>query len=158
MCLAPLLRDMQFAITCGDDGFACAFRRLLLRAIAIGRRGGTRRDTTPAHYQADLERRLTRVMALPRRGEAAGKLRCRITRDRAHLFLFATDRAVSATTNACERAAAERDLPQGDQRPLRPRRPSQRAGHRVSARGRGNSGESNYNNNTTHIISNNNGK
>ena len=43
-------------------------------------------------------------MALPRRGEAAEKLRRRIARDRAHLFLFVTDRAVSATHNACERA------------------------------------------------------
>ena len=104
MCLAHLLRDTQFAIDCGDDGFSPAFRRLLLRAIAIGRRRDTLRDTTLVQYQADLERRLTRVMALPRRGEAAEKLRRRIARDRAHLFLFVTDRAVSATNNACERA------------------------------------------------------
>ena len=75
-----------------------------MRAIAIGRRRNTLRDTTLAQYQADLERRLTRVMALPRRGDAAEKLRRRIARDRAHLFLFVTDRAVSATNNACERA------------------------------------------------------
>lgn len=104
MCLAHLLRDTQFAIDCGDDGFSTAFKRLLLRAIAIGRRRDTLRDSTLAQYQADLERRLTRVMALPRRGEAAEKLRRRIARDRAHLFLFVTDRAVSATNNACERA------------------------------------------------------
>jgi transposase len=104
MCLAHLLRDTQFAIECGDDGFSPAFKRLLLRAIAIGRRRDALRDTTLAQYQADLERRLTRVMALPRRGEAAEKLRRRIARDRAHLFLFVTDRAVPATNNACERA------------------------------------------------------
>ena len=104
MCLAHLLRDTQFAIDCGDDGFSLAFKRLLLRAIAIGRRRDTLRDTTLAQYHADLERRLTRVMALPRRGEAAEKLRRRIARDREHLFLFVTERAVSATNNACERA------------------------------------------------------
>ena len=104
MCLAHLLRDTQFAIDCGDDGFSPAFKRLLLRAIAIGRRRDTLRDTTLAQYQADLERRLTRVMALPRRGDVAEKLRRRLARDRAHLFLFVTDRAVSATNNACERA------------------------------------------------------
>ncbi len=104
MCLAHLLRDTQFAIDCGDDGFSPVFKRLLLRAIAIGRRRDTLRDTTLAQYQADLERRLTRAMALPRRGDAAEKLRRRIARDRAHLFLFVTDRAVSATNNACERA------------------------------------------------------
>jgi transposase len=104
MCLAHLLRDTQFAIDCGDDGFSPAFKRLLPRAIAIGRRRDALRDSTLAQYQADLERRLTRVMALPRRGEAVEKLRRRIARARAHLFLFVTDRAVSATNNACERA------------------------------------------------------
>jgi transposase len=98
------LRDTQFAIDCGDDGFSPAFKRLLPRAIAIGRRRDALRDSTLAQYQADLERRLTRVMALPRRGEAVEKLRRRIARARAHLFLFVTDRAVSATNNACERA------------------------------------------------------
>jgi transposase len=38
VCLAHLLRDAQDAIDCGDEGFAAAFRRLLLRAIAIGQR------------------------------------------------------------------------------------------------------------------------
>ena len=104
MCLAHLLRDTQFAIDCGDDGFAPALKRLLLRAIAIGRRRDTLRDTTLAQYHADLERRLTRTMALPRRAEAGEKLRRRIARDRAHLFVFVTDRAIPATNNACERA------------------------------------------------------
>ncbi|MGI4807620.1 MAG: IS66 family transposase [Janthinobacterium lividum] len=104
MCLAHLLRDTQFAMDCGDDRFSPAFKHLLLRAIAIGRRRDRLRDTTLAQYQADLERRLTRVMALPRRGQAAEKLRRRIARDRAHLFLFITDRAVPATNNVCERA------------------------------------------------------
>jgi transposase len=34
----------------------------------------------------------------------AEKLRRRIARDRAHLFIFVTDRAVPATNNGCERA------------------------------------------------------
>jgi len=50
MCLAHLLRDTQFAIDCGDEGFAPAFKRLLLRAIAIGRRRDALRDTTLAQY------------------------------------------------------------------------------------------------------------
>ncbi len=104
MCLAHLLRDTQFAIDCGDDGFSPAFKRLLLRAIAIGRRRDDLLDTTLQHYRGDLDRRLTRVMALPQRGEAAERLRRRIARDREHLFLFVTDRAIAATNNACERA------------------------------------------------------
>jgi transposase len=104
MCLAHLFRDAQYAIDCGDDGFSAAFKRLLLRAIAIGRRRGDLLDTTLAQYKADLERRLTRVMAMPRRGAEGEKLRRRIARDRAHLFLFVTERAVPATNNVCERA------------------------------------------------------
>ncbi len=49
-------------------------------------------------------------MALPRRGENAEKLRRRIARDRAHLFLFAADRLASATNNAFARAATESDF------------------------------------------------
>jgi len=52
----------------------------------------------------DLDRRLDRVLALPRRGEAAEKLRRRIPRNREHLFAFVTDRAVPATNNVSERA------------------------------------------------------
>lgn len=104
VCLAHLLRDAQYAIDCGDAGFAQAFKRLLLRAIAIGRRRESLRDSTLAQYRADLDRRLDRILALPRRGAAAEKLRRRIARDRGHLFVFVTDRAVVATNNACERA------------------------------------------------------
>ena len=103
MCLAHLLRDTQYAIDCGDEDFSVALRWLLLRAIAIGRRRNTLRDTTLAQYRADLDRWLNRVLALPRGGEAAEKLR-RIARDRGHLFVFITERDVPATNNVSERA------------------------------------------------------
>jgi transposase len=38
VCLAHLLRDARYAVECGDTAFSAAFKRLLLRAIAIGRR------------------------------------------------------------------------------------------------------------------------
>ena len=104
MCLAHLLRDAQYAIDCGDDGFSAALKRLLLRAVAIGRRRDKLRDTTLGQYRADLDRRLDRVLVLPRCGAAAERLRRRIARDREHLFVFVTDRAVPATNNVSERA------------------------------------------------------
>jgi transposase len=52
VCLAHPLRDAQYAIDRGDEGFSAAFKRLLLRAIAIGRRRGNPRDTTPRQYRA----------------------------------------------------------------------------------------------------------
>ncbi len=103
-CLAHLLRDAQYAIDCGDDGFSVAFKRLLLRAIAIGRRREGLRDTTLAQYRADLDRRLDHALGLPRQGDAAEKLRRRIARDREHLFVFVTDRRVPPTNNVSERA------------------------------------------------------
>ena len=111
-CRSALLRDTPDAIDCGDEGFWMALKWLLLRAIAIGRRRETLRDITLAQYRADidpsldrrLDPRLDRALALPRRGEVAKRLRRRIARDRAHLFVFVTDRAVPATNNVSQRA------------------------------------------------------
>src|SRR5205807_3720923 len=46
VCLAHLLRDAQYAIECGDTAFSAAFKRLLLRAIAVGRRREALKDAT----------------------------------------------------------------------------------------------------------------
>ena len=62
------------------------------------------RDSTLRQYRADLDRRLDRVLALPRQGVAADRLRRRIARDRAHLFVFVTERDVPATNNVSDRA------------------------------------------------------
>ncbi len=35
VCLAHLLRDARYAVEAGDIAFSAAFKRLLLRAIAI---------------------------------------------------------------------------------------------------------------------------
>jgi hypothetical protein len=60
VCLAHLLRDATYAIACGDTAFSAAFKRLLLRAIAIGRRRDALKDITLKQYLADLDRRLNR--------------------------------------------------------------------------------------------------
>jgi len=103
VCLAHLLRDARYAVECGDTAFSAAFKRLLLRAIAIGRRRGTLKDTTLKHYQADLDLRLDRIMAAVPIGEPGRKLRKRIAANRGHLFVFVTNRSVPATNNVSER-------------------------------------------------------
>ncbi len=103
MCLAHLLRDAQYAIDCGDAVFSTQFKALLLRAIAIGRRRPGLLDTTLAQYHADLDRRLDRIMATAPRGRDGEKLRKRIGRHRAHLFVFMTERDVPPTNNISER-------------------------------------------------------
>jgi transposase len=103
VCLAHLLRDARYAIECGDTAFSVAFKRLLLRAIAIGRRRDTLKDTTLKQYLADLERRLDRIMAAVPIGEPGRKLRKRIAANRGHLFVFVTNRRVPYTNNVSER-------------------------------------------------------
>jgi transposase len=78
---------------------------LLLRAIAIGRRRDTLKDTTLKQYHADLERRLDRIMAAVPIGEPGRKLRKRIAANRGHLFVFVTNRRVPYTNNVSERPA-----------------------------------------------------
>jgi len=104
VCLAHLLRDARYAVECGDTAFSAAFKLLLLRAIAIGRRRETLKDTTLKQYHADLERRLDRIMAAVPAGEPGRKLRKRIAANRAHLFVFVTNRAVPYTNNVSERS------------------------------------------------------
>jgi transposase len=105
MCLAHLLRDARYAAEDGDTLFAPGFRLLLLRAMAIGKRRDTLKDSTLAQYQADLERRLNRLLAasVPDR-KAARRLFRAMRRDRDDLFRFVTRRDVPYTNNACERA------------------------------------------------------
>jgi transposase len=101
--LAHLLRDARYAVECGDVAFSAAFKHLLLRAIAIGRRRDTLKDTTLKQYHADLDRRLDRIMAALPIGEPGRKLRKRIAANRGHLFVFVTNRCVPYTNNVCER-------------------------------------------------------
>ncbi|HEY0420353.1 MAG TPA: IS66 family transposase [Acetobacteraceae bacterium] len=105
LCLAHLLRDAQDAIDAGDSLFAFGFKLLLLRAMAIGRRRPTLKDSTLQQYQADLERRLDRLLSgAPPDTPAASRLFNAMRRDRDDLFRFVTRRDVPYTNNACERA------------------------------------------------------
>ena len=105
MCLAHLLRDAKYAIEDGDTVFAPGFRRLLLRAVAIGKRRDALKDTTLAQYHADLDRRLSRLLSRPApTHKPARRLFRAMRRDRDDLFRFVTRRDVPYTNNACERA------------------------------------------------------
>jgi transposase len=103
VCLAHLLRDAKYAIECGDTAFSAPFRRLLLRAIAIGRRRETLKDTTLKQYLYDLDRRLDRIILAVPIGEPGRKLRKRMLANRGHLFVFMTNRNVPYTNNISER-------------------------------------------------------
>lgn len=105
MCLAHLLRDANYAIEAGDTRLAPGFRLLLLRAVAIGKRRATLKDTTLAQYRADLDRRLDKLLSGPEPTQASARRLFRaMRRDRDDLFRFVTRRDVPYTNNACERA------------------------------------------------------
>ena len=104
VCLAHLLRDTQYAIDAGDRGFAPAVKALLQRAVGIGQRRENLKDGTLAHYRADLDRRLGRLLAAAPAAGAGKKLARAVRRCRGDLFRFVTRRDVPYTNNACERA------------------------------------------------------
>jgi transposase len=104
VCLAHLIRDVQYAIDAGDAGFAPGLKGLLKRACAVGRRRTNVTDATLKTYEADLDRRLDRLMAMVPTHAAGGKLQTVIRKTRRHLFVFVQNRDVSATNNGSERA------------------------------------------------------
>ncbi|MFN4090109.1 MAG: transposase, partial [Alphaproteobacteria bacterium] len=104
VCLAHLLRDTQYAIDAGDTVFAPGFKRLLLRAVTIGRRRDSLKDSTLAQYKADIDRRLDRLLWPPPTDAAGRKLARAIRKCRNDLFVFITRRDVPSTNNGCERA------------------------------------------------------
>ena len=102
--LAHLIRDAQYAIDEGDRIFASGLKFLLKRACAIGRRRPDLKDATLKAYEADLDRRLDRLMALAPTCRAGQKLQRAIKKARHQLFVFVTNREISATNNGSERA------------------------------------------------------
>jgi transposase len=104
VCLAHLMRDAQYAIEAGDAVFAPGLKGLLKRACAIGRRREHLADVTLKTYEADLDRRLDRLMALTPSHPAGTKLQTVIRKTRRHLFVFVQHRDLSATNNGSERA------------------------------------------------------
>jgi transposase len=102
-CLAHLIRDVQYVVDAGDDVFAPGLKGLLKRACAIGRRREQLADSTLKAYEADLNRRLDRLLRLKPTHQAGPKLQDDIKAMRGHLFVFVTRRELEATNNGSER-------------------------------------------------------
>jgi transposase len=104
VCLAHLLRDIQYAIDAGDDAFAPAIHKLLRQAIAIGRRRDRLQDTTLQLYAAKLETKLDRLLQIVPTAEQGEKLKKIIKKWRQNLFIFVTNRDLPPTNNGSEQA------------------------------------------------------
>ena len=103
VCLAHVLRDVQYAIDCGDTAFAPKIRDHLRWAIRIGKRRSSLKDTTLAAYAAKADNLLTRLVQMPVAHPAGRVLLKQIKAWRSKFFIFLTNRNVPATNNISER-------------------------------------------------------
>jgi transposase len=103
ICLAHLLRDVQYAIDGGDAAFAPQLRDLLRWTIGIAKRREMLKETTLAQYHGLAERRLDRLLTVPAAHPVGRKLQHAIKVWRTKLFVFLQDRRVPATNNEAER-------------------------------------------------------
>jgi transposase len=104
VCLAHLLRDIQYAIDSGDDALAPGLKALLKRAARIGRRRPHLADPTLAAYHSRLQARLDDLLKSVPVTKAGQKLLRVIKRFRQNLFVFVTNRAIPPTNNGSEQA------------------------------------------------------
>jgi transposase len=103
VCLAHVLRDVQYAIDCGDSIVAPKIRDLLRWTIRVGRRRDELRDTTLAQYHARAERKLDALLGTPAAHPAGRVLQAQAKAWRTKFFVFLADRRVPATNNVSER-------------------------------------------------------
>ena len=103
-CLAHLIRDAQYAIDAGDDGFAPGLLALLKRACRIGAARAELSDRQLARYHRKFVRKLSELLQRPPTHREGEKLQRAIAKGRRNLFLFVTNRALEPTNNGSERA------------------------------------------------------
>jgi len=99
---AHVLRDVQYAIDCGDSVVAPKIRDHLRWAIRIGKRRPELKNSTLAAYAAKAERRLDALLGVPAAHSAGRELQRQIKAWRGKFFVFLTDRRVPPTNNGSE--------------------------------------------------------
>ena len=104
VCLAYLIRDVRYAIDCGDDVIGPELRRFLQQACGVGARRDRLSDATLKSYKAKFEKRLTKILARTPVDPASAKLVTMINRTRQFLFVFMTNRELPPTNNGSEQA------------------------------------------------------
>jgi transposase len=103
ICLAHLLRDVQYAADCGDTVVAPQLTKLLQWAIRVGRRRHELAESTLRAYHGKAERRLNDLVAKPATHPAGRELQALVKAWRGKFFVFLEDRRVPATNNESER-------------------------------------------------------
>ena len=104
VCLAHLMRDVQYAIDVGDDAFAPRVLDLLAQACALGRRRETLADATLKSHARKLDLKLGRLLNIEPNGAPGEKLKRVFKKYRQNLFVFVTRRDLPPTNNGSEQA------------------------------------------------------
>ncbi|GAA4246858.1 hypothetical protein GCM10022293_00100 [Azospirillum formosense] len=102
VCLAHMLRDVQYAIDCGDSVVAPKIRDHLRWAIRVGKRRSSLKDGTLAAYAAKVERGLDALLGAPAAHPAKRELQRQIKTWYGKFFVFFADRRVPPTNNGSE--------------------------------------------------------
>src|SRR5512135_2801833 len=106
VCLAHVLREVHYAIDCGDTVVAPKIRDHLRWAIRIGKRRPHLKASTLAAYAAKAERGLDALVGVPAAHPAAHPAGREWQRQlkawRGKFFVFLTDRRVPPTNNGSE--------------------------------------------------------
>jgi transposase len=102
VCLAHVLRDVQYAIDCGDTVTAPKIAKLLQWVVRVGRRRDSLADSTLVQYQAKADRKLDALLAPPAAHPAGRDLQKKLKAWRTKFFVFLEDRRVPATNNRSE--------------------------------------------------------
>jgi len=98
-----VLRDVQYAIDCGDNVFAPGIRDHLRWAIRVGKRRHELKDSTLAADAGKAERKLDALVAVAVTHPDGRKLQKQIKAWRTKFFVFLADREVPPTNNVSER-------------------------------------------------------
>jgi transposase len=104
VCLAPQVRDCQFALEAGELGFAPRMKRVWRRAFAIHTRRDTLAASTLYQYQCDLRRRVTHYLALQPTNPHGRRLQKRDATIQENVCLFREDATIPPTNNSSEQA------------------------------------------------------
>ena len=104
VCLAHQIRDVRYAIECGDSVFAPKMMELLSEAVEVGRKRDQFCEQELEGKLGSLHGKLDEILALEPQEEEGRKLRRRYMKHRDSLFVFVTNRDVPYTNNVSERA------------------------------------------------------
>lgn len=104
MCLAHQIRNLKYAVQCGDKVFAPGMRELLCEAMEVGSRRDSLCDAELQEHLGGFELRVDELLLTQPVQEDAVRLRNRYVKHRDALFVFMKNRDVPYTNNVSERA------------------------------------------------------